>query len=115
MTTKIKLGLALAMVIAIACMGFHIKDLKAELWESESLRYQLVGYLHTMAKENSAMRSELAIAQSTLIKREERHAAVIAEAEGLRNALEELYLASEPCAIWADNPLPDAVYQQLRK
>lgn len=110
MTIKSKIIVFLSLAVAIGSLlgFFQIKTLKAD-----KARLELTAA--TAQTEAAGLRLELAANQKALIQREEQAAELAAQTEILRNELSELYQNNEPCALWADDPVPGPVLDRLRK
>lgn len=113
--TKIKIA---AVVLAVLALGLGWAEIKSLRADNRQLKAGAVALEQTVAgaqAEAAALRQELAASLEALARREEARAELAAQAETLRQELEELYQNDKPCQTWADSPVPDPVYRRLRK
>ena len=104
---KIKIILALALLLLLTVAGWEIRALRAE----KTLAEQKAALALI---EGEGLRQEVAAGLVALNRREEKAAELAAQTEALRHELSELYLNNEPCAAWADALVPEPVLKRLR-
>lgn len=115
MLNKITIALIATIVLTILIGLARIQSLEADKARLTSAVEAVVSEAARHQSEADTLRRALADSQAALKEREKQKAQLAAQTEELRDELEELYRANEPCQTWADSPVPDPVYKRLRK
>ncbi len=113
--TKIKLVLAVGIVLTVAVLLIHVAGLKAERAELAADRDRLAVELTAAREQAASVAKELKLNFQALTRREAEKAELADATESLRRELEEVYQNDTPCQTWAATPVPDPVYRRLRK
>lgn len=108
MRNRIIIVLVAAVILTLLIGWFQIKSLRADKARLE----QSAALAQT---ETTTLRRELAANRQALEIREKQTTELAAQTEMLRHEIEELYRNNEPCAAWADSPVPNPVLDRLRQ
>ncbi|MDR1921534.1 MAG: hypothetical protein LBS31_07315 [Candidatus Adiutrix sp.] len=108
MTTKLKLAAGLIGLAAALGGWLYVQALR-----SDNERLEAAAAL--AQAEAAGLKQELAAGYAALAARETARLALAAETETLRRQLEEVYDHDDTAKTWSNDPLPDAVYQRLRR
>ena len=118
MVASIKIKIIIAAVLAVLLAGggggLYIKYLWAENKRATQGEAVARAEADWQRREAAGLRLALADNYKAMIAREQKLNELADQTEHLRHELEELYVNSEPCGLWADSPVPGPVLDRLR-